>query len=68
MNKFNRSKSENGDSIIEHTDFELDEIQPKKLVDSSTVQQMNFITKETGVYRLVFSNDHSWYRGKTLMY
>jgi len=29
---------------------------------------INYISEEPGIYKLVFSNEHSWVRGKSLMY
>jgi len=30
--------------------------------------KVTFIAKETGFYKIIFSNEHSWYRPKTLKF
>ena len=30
--------------------------------------KVTFIAKERGFYKIVFSNEHSWYRSKTLKF
>ena len=46
----------------------LQEIRPVYQVDASKPTKINYVAEVTGAYRLVFSNDHSWYNSKILMY
>lgn len=52
---------------IEHPHDEMEEIYPLQGVDcSGKMVKVTFIADAAGLYKLVFSNDHSWLRGKTL--
>ena len=55
--------------MIAHPLTELEEVYPKKLIDSSEqIVKVTFIAKEPGFYKIIFSNQHSWMRAKILRY
>ena len=69
--KFQHNVQEENANLIEHSttgDNGLQEVIALQNVDSSQAKTINFVAKQTGMYKLVFSNEHSWMRGKSLMY
>jgi hypothetical protein len=55
--------------LILHPVAELEEVFPLQTIESSeNMVKVTFIAKEEGFYKIVFSNQHSWVRGKTLNY
>jgi hypothetical protein len=47
----------------------LEEIFPLQKIESSpNLVKVNFIAKEAGVYKILWSNNHSWFKAKTLLY
>lgn len=55
--------------LITHPNGNLEEVYPLKVIDSAEqVVKVTFIAKETGFYKILFSNAHSWMRAKTLHY
>lgn len=47
----------------------MEEIFPLQKVDSSpNLVKVSFIAKEAGVYKIIWSNNHSWFKAKTLRY
>jgi len=39
-----------------------------KLESHPNFVKVSFIAKEPGVYKVLWSNEHSWFKGKTLAY
>lgn len=39
-----------------------------KLESHPNFVKVSFIAKEAGVYKVLWSNEHSWFKGKTLAY
>lgn len=66
-----KKKTEDHD-FVEHTldgthPYEI--IHPYKSVEALSYDQtINFIAIDPGFYRIVFSNEHSWYRAKELLW
>lgn len=55
--------------LIQHPVSDLEEVFPLQAIESSeNMVKVTFIAKEEGFYKILFSNQHSWMRGKTLMY
>jgi hypothetical protein len=55
--------------LILHPVAQLEEVFPLQTIESSeNMVKVTFIAKEEGFYKIVFSNQHSWVRGKTLNY
>jgi hypothetical protein len=47
----------------------LEEVYPITKVESSpNPVKVNFFAKEAGLYKILWSNDHSWFTAKTLRY
>lgn len=47
----------------------LEEIYPlNKLESSPSMVKVSFVAKEPGVYKVLWSNNHSWFKAKTLLY
>ena len=45
----------------------MEVVYPMSLIESSeSLVKVTFIAKEPGYYKIVFSNEHSWMRSKTL--
>ena len=56
-----------GDDHISHRHLEI--IEPLKKVESSPeIVTTTYIAKEPGVYKVTWSNEHSWFNKKTLLY
>ena len=52
---------------IEHPNDDMDELYPLQCMDSSEkMVGVTFMADTVGLYKMVFSNTHSWLRGKTL--
>jgi hypothetical protein len=41
---------------------------PMILLQTEVEKRIDYVTKEPSFFKLVFSNDHSWVRAKTLYY
>jgi hypothetical protein len=53
--------------LNDNTHSELDEMLTLTRVDSSTKPvRVNFVAKEPGLYKILWSNAHSWFNGKHL--
>jgi hypothetical protein len=56
-----------GEDEIHHEG--LEEIFPMTTLESHpNFVKVSFIAKEAGIYKILWSNDHSWFKGKTLSY
>jgi hypothetical protein len=56
-----------GEDIIQHK--HLEEIHPLDKIESSpNPVKVKFIAREPGVYKILWSNSHSWFKAKTLLY
>ena len=65
FNVVNKGDPEN--EIIEHPIEDMDEIYQLEKIDSAgSMTNLLFLAVEPGLYKMMFSNDHSWLRGKTL--
>jgi hypothetical protein len=40
----------------------------QKIESNPNVVRVKFIAKEPGVYKILWSNNHSWFKAKTLVY
>jgi hypothetical protein len=59
--------TEGDNDIVTHK--HLEEIYPlNKLESSPRMVKVSFIAKEPGVYKVLWSNNHSWFKPKTLLY
>mgnify|MGYP001048108266 CR=1 FL=1 len=63
------SKFEEKNDEIEHPHSSFVTVLPLNLVESSSSPvTISFIAKVSGYYKVVFSNEHSWVRGKSLKF
>ena len=63
------SKFEEKDDVIDHPQTSFVTVLPLNLVESSSSPvTISFIAKVSGYYKVVFSNEHSWVRGKSLKF
>ena len=63
------NEGEEGQETIEHPMEKMEVVFPIQVIDSvENMVKVTFIAKEEGFYKLVFSNEHSWMRAKTLAY
>jgi len=47
----------------------MEEVFPMQIIESSeNMVKVTFIAKEPGFYKILFSNEHSWMRAKTLKF
>lgn len=46
----------------------LQEVQGLRLVDATMPCKLNYIASEPGLYRIILSNEHSWYNSKQLLF
>jgi hypothetical protein len=47
----------------------LEEIYPlRKIETSQELVKVSYVAREPGVYKVTWSNAHSWFKAKTLMY
>lgn len=55
--------------MIAHPTEKMESVFPLQIMESNvSMTKITFIAKEAGFYKVVFSNEHSWYRAKTLSY
>ena len=63
------NEGEEGQESIDHPTNQLEEIFPLQVIEcSENMVRITFIAKETGFYKLLFSNEHSWIRAKNLKF
>jgi len=56
-----------GEDVISHK--HLEEIYPLNKIESSpNPVKVSYIAREPGVYKVLWSNSHSWFKAKTLNY
>ena len=65
MNPKSRVAPEGGDDI-QHKD--LEDVYPLQKLETSPEVRLSFIAKEPGIYKVLWSNTHSWFKSKTLSY
>lgn len=59
----------NDDELIVHPTDTMEEVFPLQVIESSeSTVKVTFIAKEPGFYKILFSNEHSWMRAKTLKF
>ena len=51
-----------------HTSENMKTIIPMVLLQTDVEKRIDYITKEPSFFKLVFSNDHSWVRAKTMYF
>ena len=67
FSKVTETSSIGGEDEVLHE--ELEEIFPVTQIESfPNFVKVSFIAKDAGIYKLLWSNDHSWFKGKTLQY
>lgn len=71
--QFSFSKVSSSSTVVSEGDDinhrNLDEIYPLRKIESSLeLVKVSFIAKEPGVYKILWSNSHSWFKAKTLYY
>ena len=57
------------DEMIAHPTDKMEAVFPLQIMEcNESMTKITFIAKESGFYKVIFSNEHSWYRSKTLSY
>ena len=55
--------------VIVHPVEKMEVVFPMQIIEScDNMVKVTFIAKENGFYKILFSNDHSWLRAKTLKF
>lgn len=64
------NKDEENEEVVHCLDGNtpLQEVQGLRLVDATMPCKLNYIASEPGLYRIVLSNEHSWYNSKQLLF